>query len=262
MKVSVIVSYYKNLENLKLILFGFNRQSSMDFEVIIYDDDNNEETREFLETSKGDYSFPIQHVHQAVNDGFRKNEMLNKSIQIACGNLLVFIDGDCVPHSRFVECYIKEDEPGTILSGRRVNLGEAISKELLASMDFSSLTFLKLKRTDSYKVKESIYFPFFHLSTKLRGLMGCNWGVRKEYLVQVNGYDEDYKAAGVGEDTDIEWRLEAIGLKKKSMRNKAIIYHIYHPRSYGEDAVAANFKMMAEKKAQNLIVCANGIKKL
>lgn len=262
MKISVIVSYYKNLENLKLILFGFNRQTSNDFEVIVSEDDNNEETRAFLNASNTRYSFPIQHVHQAVNDGFRKNEMLNRSIGIAKGDLLVFIDGDCVPHKRFIESYLKEENEKVILSGRRVNLGEKVSEQLLKSHDFSQLSFLKLKRTDSYKVKESIYFPFFHLSTKLRGLMGCNWGVRKAYLLQVNGYDEDYKAAGVGEDTDIEWRLEAIGLKKKSMRNKAILYHLYHPRSYGEDAVQANFKMMDEKKAQNLIVCANGINKL
>mgnify|MGYP000633900986 CR=1 FL=1 len=259
MEISVIVSYYKNLENLKLILSAFDRQTADSFEVIISEDDNNDETLQFL--SNYNSSFPIQHVNQEFNNGFRKNEMLNKSIKVAKGNLLVFIDGDCVPHKKFIEQYLKQNSKGGILSGRRVNLGDAVSKELLKNHDFSQLSFLKLRKTDTYKVKESIYFPLFHLSTKLRGLMGCNWGVRKEYLLQVNGYDEDYTAAGVGEDTDIEWRLEAMGLKKKSMRNKAILYHLHHPRSYGEDAVEANLKMMEEKKAQNLIVCANGIEK-
>ena len=261
MKISVIVSYYKNLANLKLILEGFNRQSVKDFELIVSEDDNNAETSEFLTDIASQLNFRIQHIHQAKNDGFRKNEMLNRSIKISKGDLLVFIDGDCVPHHRFIENYLKEDEPGVILSGRRVNLGEEVSKQFLTTHDFSLLTFFKLKKTDSYKVKESIYFPFFHLSTKLRGLMGCNWAVRKEYLEKVNGFDEDYKAAGVGEDTDIEWRLEAIGLKKKTMRNKALLYHLYHPRSYGEDAVQANFKMMEIKKAKQQIVCLNGLVK-
>ncbi|MBI9033995.1 MAG: hypothetical protein JEZ03_05970 [Bacteroidales bacterium] len=100
------------------------------------------------------------------------------------------------------------------------------------------------------------------IALKERGLIGCNWGVRKEHLIEINGFDEDYAKAGVGEDVDVEWRLKAIGLRKKSMKNKAIVYHMYHPRSYSEDGVQFNYSLLKNKQSANAIKCVNGLESL
>ena len=42
MKITIIISYYKALTNLKLILKALNNQSNNNFEVIISEDDQNE----------------------------------------------------------------------------------------------------------------------------------------------------------------------------------------------------------------------------
>jgi glycosyltransferase involved in cell wall biosynthesis len=259
MEITIIISYYKAIDNLKLLLKALNNQSNTNFEVILSEDDYNENTITFLSTNKHFYNFPIQHLYQKENIGFRKNIMLNRSIGQAKSDKVVFIDGDCIPHKHFVKEYVKNINPNYILSGRRVMVSEQLSLELLKNSSLNKLHFLSFAFSASTNIKESIYFPFFQLSTKTRGLLGCNWGILKHHLLDVNGFDEDYVRAGVGEDNDIEWRLEANGLKKKSIKNKAIVYHIFHQRGYAEEGVLKNFKLFKLKQEDNNIRCLNGI---
>ena len=49
-------------------------------------------------------------------------------------------------------------------------------------------------------MKEAIYNPWFPMAYKTRGLSGRNWGIYKKHLLDINGFDEDYINAGVGED--------------------------------------------------------------
>ncbi len=259
--ITVIISYYKNLPNLSLILYALNKQSNPNFDVIISEDDNTN-MDDFLANQRKINSFPISHINQKEDLGFRKNAMLNKAIKIAKGNTIVFIDGDCVPHKHFIKAYSKAHKDGVFLYGRRVMLDEKISNTLLTKKNLHEASFLKLMFSSSGFVKESLYLSNLSLSFKTRGLLGCNWGIKKEYLLLVNGFDEDYVAAGVGEDNDIEWRLKAAGLKMKSVKNKAIVYHLYHPRTYAEEKVRQNFALLHKKQQLNKVQCLNGLKKL
>ena len=108
-------------------------------------------------------------------------------------------------------------------------------------------------------MKEGIYWPYFNLHFKERKLSGCNWGIKKEDLLSVNGFDEDYVRPGVGEDHDIEWRLKSKGLKMKSIKNRAIVYHLYHPKNSTKDDARFNDSLMEHKKQANQIECANGL---
>jgi len=262
MKLSIIISYYKALDNLLLILKGLNRQSDMRFEVIISEDDCNQETIEFIDKNRALYNFEIQHVHQAEDLGFRKTMMLNKSIQASRTDFLVFIDGDCIPARHFAKQYIQYAGDNQILWGRRVMLGPKLTSEIIRNNSLRKLNFFSTFFSDSYKTKEAIYSPLRSLSFKNRGLKGCNWGVSKKHLLAVNGFDEDYKQAAVGEDNDIEWRLTAIGLTKVSMKNKAIVYHLYHPRGYSNEVVNDNFRKFQDKQRDGNIRCLNGLEDL
>ncbi len=48
MKVSLIISYYKNEKNLALIFLSLAKQSEKDFEVIVAEDDCNPTTQSFI----------------------------------------------------------------------------------------------------------------------------------------------------------------------------------------------------------------------
>ena len=261
MKLTAIVSYYKALTNLKLVLLGFENQSVKDFEVIISEDDFNPETAKFIEENKANYSFSIQHLYQEQDNGFRKNEMLNRSIKASKSSVLAFLDGDCIPHKNLVKEFIKHGDGKHILAGRRVLLGPVISETLTKEVSIEQLKLSAIYRSNTKHKKEAIYSPFLSFGSKVRGLLGCNWAVRKEYLLEINGYDEDYISPGVGEDVDIEWRLQAIGLTKKRMKNKAIVFHVHHERSYSEDGVQANYKILEKKQETGKIRCLNGIEK-
>ncbi|MBL0007718.1 MAG: glycosyltransferase [Saprospiraceae bacterium] len=82
------------LDNLRLILKALSQQSCHDFEVIISEDDFNEETIRYFRDHSHTYSFPIRHLHQSADLGFRKNEMLNRSLRECKTELVAFIDGD------------------------------------------------------------------------------------------------------------------------------------------------------------------------
>jgi hypothetical protein len=81
-------------------------------------------------------------------------------------------------------------------------------------------------------------------------------------LVEVNGFDEDYQTAGVGEDDDIEWRLLGHGLRIRSIRYSAITYHLYHESGYSNRDTDIGYELIRKKKALNRVVCRNGLVKM
>jgi hypothetical protein len=62
----------------------------------------------------------------------------------------------------------------------------------------------------------------------------------------VGGFDEQYNEPGIGEDTDINWRLEQCGIYTLQIKNHAIQYHLYHPENYSNTAKMES--ILAQKK--------------
>jgi len=258
MKISVIIAFYKNLPFLDLILAGLQRQKYDDFEVIVAEDDDASATREYVAKRSGELPFPLKHVSQ--NDkGFRKNRILNAAVRAAAGEFLVFLDGDCIPHRHWLKEYAQVAKEGSAFFGRRVMVSERLTKKLLATGDHKLLSFYSHIKHGSQRKEDGLYLPFFRKSSKNNGIWGCNWGVLKKHIIEVNGYDEDYVSAGVGEDVDIEWRLLSKGITLQSMKHRAIVYHLYHAAHYATEDLAGNYAMVRDKKAAGLIYCSNGL---
>lgn len=122
-ELSLIISFYNRLDYLKLVFAGLEIQSFKNFEVIIADDGSNKVVVAELNSLIKKYDFPIKHIWHE-DKGFRKNKILNRAIVESQTNYLVFIDGDCVPHSEFLkEHYINRKER-VCLTVRRVNLSK------------------------------------------------------------------------------------------------------------------------------------------
>ena len=80
MLASVIIPYYKDLVALELVLTALNNQSAKNrFEVVIAEDDNDPETKIFLDKHKASFQFEIQHVNQE-DKGYRRSKALNNGI--------------------------------------------------------------------------------------------------------------------------------------------------------------------------------------
>ena len=235
--VSVIVSFYNKIEYLKLLFAGFERQTFRSFEIIVGDDGSKADVVEAIEKLTPKISFPLKHLWHE-DKGFRKNKMLNKTILAAGAPYLIFIDGDCVPHKEFIKEHINAAEKGVCLTGRRVNLSDKITKLLTPEkieagyLENSFNLMLDGLFGGSYDVEKGFYFKKSFLrkyfNKKKRGLLGCNFSIHKEDILRINGFDERYEAPSIGEDTDIQYRLELTGIKIKSLNNIAVQYHLYH----------------------------------
>jgi len=226
------------LKFLELVLAGFERQSAKNFEIIIADDGSPEEVVKEVERIISRTSFPILHIWHP-DKGFRKNKILNKAIMSARAGYIIFIDGDCIPHSKFVEGHVSSAKRNAALAGRRVNLSGKLSTSLTpekVSAGWLEKNFGKLVIDGifgkSFDVEKGFYTEnerirkFFN--RKKRGILGCNFSLHKEDLLRVNGFDERYEVASVGEDSDIQYRLELIGADIVSINHIAIQYHLNH----------------------------------
>lgn len=260
MKATIIISTYKRTDNLTLIFQALDRQSYALFEVIISEDDNNPEMDFYLSVERKRHAYPIRHLNQTADEGFRKNQMLNRSITAASGELIIFLDGDCIPHRDLVAQYIKNAQPYRVLTGRRVLLNTTLTQNLYNDNSLQDLSLFAILRTGCRHAEEGFYLPFIG-RTKPKGILGCNWAIMKHHLLTINGYDEDYRSAAYGEDLDIEWRLLQIGCHLYSMKYRAIVYHLDHASNYNDRDIHVSRTLWEQKRVANAAVCTNGLVK-
>lgn len=270
MTVSLIISVYKNVRDLEVVLEGLKFQTFQDFEIVISEDGEDDGMRNFI----GKYKHPNPIVHLTQPDvGWRKNQALNNAIRRAKGDYLVFIDGDCVLHHKFMENHVRFSGPQRILAGKRVKLGPVYS-ELLRNQIGDLLTMQKNIERKSRAVRkdgakffeEAIYldpdgwFGFVTRIRKMTQLKGCNMSFFKTAIEDINGFDEDYQLPAIGEDIDLTWRFKGKGYQLFSLRNLAVQYHLYHPENWSDQSL--NQARMESNMKENRFVCSNGLRKM
>jgi glycosyltransferase involved in cell wall biosynthesis len=243
LRSSVLLATYNMPKHLELVLESLLRQSEKSFELIICDDGSDFLTADLVEKYR--HAFEKQdrfllHLWQP-NKGFRKTRLLNQGLLRARGDLVVFLDGDCVPHRSFIEDHCNEYKPGHYSAGRRIELGEKLS----AKLNTDSVRNGFFDRPNAQLIKSVLSGDTTHLQRSLRfkprvlrsllgmnkidDLKGCNFSVSREDLLKIGGFDEAYEGYG-REDTDVELRLKNLGLKINSLKGLALQYHVWHPR--------------------------------
>jgi glycosyltransferase involved in cell wall biosynthesis len=100
---------------LQLILESLRVQTCKDFDIIISEDGEDASMRQFVE--QYDWFCVYQHLTQ-TDIGWRKNRALNRAVLKANNEWLIFIDGDCVVHHRFVEMHLHYAKADRILLGK------------------------------------------------------------------------------------------------------------------------------------------------
>lgn len=266
--VSLIISVYKNTLFLKTILDALQYQTVIPDEVVVSEDGNSPEMRDFL-ASYPTQRFNIVHLAQA-DEGWRKNKALNRAIVAASHSYLIFIDGDCVLHTRFVENHLRLANPHHILAGKRIKLGPRFSERLLRTPlpKFQNGLFWRIPSMlkDGAKfVEEVVYISLNGLTRKvvsrlgISAIKGCNFSCYKDTIMAINGFDEDYKLPAVGEDIDLVWRFQGLGYRIVSVRHFAVQYHLHHSESWMSQE--KNFALLHAKQASRQFRCLNGISK-
>lgn len=244
-KASLIIAFYNNITCLELIFKALVQQSEMDFEVIIADDGSKQEAIDYINKNKDNYPYKITHLWHK-DKGFRKNRIVNHAVIKSNSDYIIIIDGDCIPQKYFIEDHINNAELGYTLTGRRVALPEKFNDLVLLS-DSPATVFNDNKWKIFYhylttkgdeKVKGRHVETGFRFAKKWqqyllgkrkpKAILGCNFSLHKVDLLKVNGFDMRYEAPAVGEDSDVDYRLNLIGIKNKSLRHLANQIHMYH----------------------------------
>lgn len=269
---SVIVSVYKDIENLDLILESLSEQTVLPNEVIVSEDGECQEVLEYIKTAQNKYThLMIRHSHQE-DIGWRKNRALNRAIVMAEYEYLIFIDGDCVPYSTFIEAHLLCAEKNIVLCGKRIELGEKLSLEIkkrkLKVSDIERNFFFYLPKLLLDKARhpeDGIPFKYNSWIAKqvnkryVRHILGCNFSCYKDDFLKINGFDETFVLPCEGEDVDPSWRFREVGIELKSCRCVANIAHIYHKKRFGKDEGAVNRAIMEKNIKENNVFCKNGI---
>jgi len=277
---SIIISVYNKIYELELIFYALSVQSYKFFEIIIAEDGMSADMKKLINDWQNKNKFPIKHLTQE-DKGFRKNKILNEAIRNASTDYLIFFDGDCIPHSGFVKAHFENKEENTVLCGRRVNLTKNISskikKENILNLDYQKLKISEViysalnknksedKNGYNFNAEEAIIYKNKILRNIITNndehILGCNFSIPKDLLKKINGFDENYEGPGLGEDSDIEYRLRTgvPNAKFKSVRNLAVQYHIYHTKTIEEEE---NMKYFNSVKSKKEFFCRNGLIKV
>jgi len=266
---SIIMTTYNAPKHLELALAGLQIQTDRNFELHIADDGSTSETSEVVEAFMQNAPFPVIHSWQQ-DLGYRKTKILNEAIRKAKADYFIFVDGDCVCHKDFVKNHLKFRQKGYYLAGRRVDLGPEFSKSLTPEMvlkgelnrpNLGLLMSCVKKDSEYFHRSLPVYNPLLRKMLKMEkvdDMKGCNFSVDRESLIKINGFDEDYEGYA-REDTDLELRLQYLGLKIKSLKGLAVQYHVWHDRLPESE----NNKMKLKSISTNTNpICRNGIVKM
>lgn len=237
--LTLVIAVYNAVRYLEFILTALRRQTKSGFEVIVADDGSGPAIAELIERMRPTLSFAVRHLWQE-DSGFRKNAMLNRAIGDSRSDYLVFIDGDCVPHRKFFADHWSHRRGGTVLCGRRVNLSRQITDRLTLTdvaegrietlsprLLLDGLLARSSHLEDAVRIRPGVLRWFLHRNRA--NIFGCNFSVEKRLLEAINGFNEEYRGPGLGEDSDVDFRLRLAGAKFYSLRNLAVLYHLYHP---------------------------------
>ncbi|GIL17716.1 MAG: glycosyl transferase [Oligoflexia bacterium] len=236
--MTLVIAFYKNFPVLDLTLASVEIQTMEDFSLIICDDGSDEPTVNILHQRLNQMKIPILHLWHE-DKGFRKNRILNWGIHHCPSEWMVFIDQDCILHHEFLREHYEYRQPNAVLCGRRMDLTPVVTKLLTREKVYNHylqknlwwiLPFgLYMKDNNGGK---GIYFKSSWLrrlaNQKPRAIVGCNFSLAKKHLIDINGFDFRYEGAGIGEDSDIEYRLRLNGVQMVPFCNTAVQYHQYH----------------------------------
>lgn len=235
MKTAVIVTTYNRPDALGAVLAGFEAQADQDFDLVVADDGSTSETAAVIQDYQRRSKGSVRHVWQE-DRGFRAAAIRNRAIAATTADYVIFTDGDCIPSRQFVQAHKHLAEPGYFLGANRVLLSagctQRVLREQLPVHQWSWVQWAQAwAGRDINRLVPLLALPdgVFRkwAPNKWEGMKTCNLSVWRSDLLRVNGLDESYEGWGL-EDSDLVIRLLRVGVKHKSARYAAPVFHLWH----------------------------------
>jgi glycosyltransferase involved in cell wall biosynthesis len=269
MRLSVIVSTYNAPDWLEKAIWGYAAQTHRNFELLVADDGSSDDTRRRVDELRKQTGVTIRHIWHE-DRGFRKCTILNRAIEAAAADYLVFSDGDCIPRCDFLETHARLAKLGCFLSGGLFRLPHYVSRritreDIIAGRATNPRWLVAAGVGWSGKLVKLACTPPWSrwadwLTTTRATWNGHNSSGWKADLIAVNGFDERMEWGG--EDRELGERLVNLGVKPRQIRHRAVCVHLDHDRGYVRaEALALNRRIRAETRRLQATWTAHGIRK-
>lgn len=190
MLISVIITIKNEAKNISDLLDSLVVQEKP-FEALIIDANSDDGTQEIVKK----YASKHEEIKLLVHGGTR-GESRNYGVKNTKGEIVAFIDGDCIANPFWLKELRK-----TIKSGYQIAAGKTIN---IGYLPFQDLQRVELE----YKGFDTTY-------------PSCNLAYKKELFEKINGFDGRFMTA---EDIDLNLRAIDTGAKI-GYNEKAIVYH-------------------------------------
>jgi glycosyltransferase involved in cell wall biosynthesis len=187
--VSVVVTVRNEARHIADLLDSLVVQEPP-FEVLVIDARSTDATRDIVRRYMARYSFL-----RLLEDGGLRGEARNRGAREAQGQVLAFIDGDCIANPFWLKQLRASLEGSDVAAGRTIQIGY---------WAFESLGRVELEHRGF-----DVTFP------------SCNLGYWKEVFAAAGGFDDTFHTA---EDIDLNYRAVDAGAKLVS-NDDAIVYH-------------------------------------
>lgn len=196
-KISLYVPCFNAEEYIKDCLKSILQQTYPIEDILVIDDGSCDDTVEIAS------QFPVKIIRHGENKGLAAAR--NTAIKHSAGNYLASLDADCVPEEDWLENLINNFSSKTAGIG-----GRLIESDLNSSV--GSWRAVHMSQEWGKTSSNSVSFLF-----------GSNNIFKKDILVKVGGYNENYK--NNYEDVDISKRIKAEGYSLV-YEAKALVYHL------------------------------------
>jgi GT2 family glycosyltransferase len=258
MKLGFVVLTYNRPDALAAVLRELALQCPPDAIVVVADDGSRAENVAALRSGLPRFSCPVRHVwHPDV--GFTASRARNLGALHARADYLIFLDGDCVPCTGFVEHHLRLRQAGHFVNGSRVLLGQRLSDRVLrGQIQLRSLTafdWVRLRLAgDVNKLTHLLYWPGMpgrvQGAFRWKGIRSCNFALWYRDFEAINGFDETFSGWG-HEDADMVLRLHHHGCRRKNGQLGTEVYHLWHPEN-SRAAEAANREKVIGRMASGI----------
>ena len=247
--VSVVIPVYNRVDLLARTVAGLAGQSGIsvdDLDVVVVDDGSTDDVQTALDDLPLPFSPTVLRQHR---DGYGAGRARNRGAEVATGDVILFLDADCLPASdlvlRHAELHARAENLVVIGERRYADTTTVTTDDLLRGRgEIDEIADVSDWRSRLYRLT----FDLAHGNEAFRAFLSGNASVRRTDFLAVGGFDESFTRWG-GEDTELGWRLFNAGLV--FVPTPAVIHHQVQqdegPDGWREEDRAANEQRLVDR---------------